>query len=324
MLLFPHDFEQGARWMKIGVAGAGAVGSHYGAMLQRAGQEVRLLARGAHLAAMRAHGLLHETNGERHRLAVQASDDPAVLEGCDVVMLTCKMPDLESMLARLAPHLAPHALLLTLQNGVDAPELVARVFPEHAVAAGTAFIGARIEAPGHVLHTAAGSIRAGIWQDAGMPDASSKLANLLAALNEAGVPAREERDVRRMLWRKLLWNCGFNALTAIVRRYARDVAAHPETRAIIEAAMRETIAVARTQGVALTEEDAEKHMAVTLAMGPVKTSMWQDVERGRSTEVDWINGAVVRRAEEAGLDAPVNRMLVALVHALEGRSEVRG
>jgi 2-dehydropantoate 2-reductase len=255
---------------------------------------------------------------------VRASDDPALLEDCDAVMLACKMPDLDAMLARLAPQLAPHALLLTLQNGVDASGMTAEMFPEHIVAAGTAFIGARIEAPGHVLHTAAGGIRAGIWQDVGKPDAPSRLDALLAALNEAGVPAREERDVRRMLWRKLLWNCGFNALTAIVRRHARDVAAHPETRAIIEAAMRETIAVARAQGVALTEEDADKHMAVTLAMGPVKTSMWQDVERGRPTEVDWINGAVVRRAEESGLDAPVNRMLVALVHALEGGNEVRG
>ena len=315
MLAFPRDFEQGAR-MNIGVAGAGAVGAHYGAMLHRAGRPVFLLARGAHLAAMREHGLVHETGGKRHVVPVRVGDDAAPLADCDIVMLTCKMTDLGAMLRLIVPHLAPGALLLTLQNGVEAPRIVAEALPEHAVAAGTAFIGARIERPGFVRHTAAGGIRAGLWTDAGQPDAVARLERLFAALNEAGVPAREEPDVRRMLWRKLLWNCGFNALTAIVRRYARDVAANPETLAIVRAAMDETIAVAGAEGVSLSQEDADKHVAVTLEMGPVKTSMWQDVERGRPTEVDWLNGFVARRAAEHGLDAPVNRMLTAMVHAI--------
>jgi len=298
----------------IGIAGAGAVGAHYGAMLQAAGRQARLLARGEHLRAMRERGLVHETGGVRRVLEVTASDDATVLNGCDVVLLACKMTGLEAMLEALRPHVRHDALVMTLQNGVEAPEMAAKALPGRAIAAGTAFIGVRLAAPGHVLHTAAGGARAALWRDG---PGAGRLSTLVAELASAGVPARIEQDARRMLWRKLLWNCGFNALTAIVRRHARDVAADTEMRGLAQETMRETIAVARAEGVTLESSDVRKHVEVTLAMGPVKTSMWQDIERGCRTEVDWLNGFVTRRARAHGLDAPVNRMLTALVHAIE-------
>lgn len=301
--------------MKIGIAGAGAVGCHYGSLLQQAGSEIVMLARGAHLAALQAAGLLHESGGAQKRVPVIATDDVSRLADCDVVLVSCKMAAMEDMLALLHGHVRSDALLVTLQNGVQAPGLLASAFPQHAVLAGTAFIGARIEHPGHVIHSAAGGIRLAAWQHG---PGSLLVEHLLKALEDAQVPARMEPDAKLMLWRKLLWNIGFNAITAITRRYAKDVAAKPETLAIIRAAMLETVDLANAEDVALTGEDIAKHIRVTLEMGPVKTSMWQDIEAGRLTEVDYINGFIAEQSTKNGMDAPVNRILTALLHAIEG------
>jgi len=304
--------------MKIGIAGAGAVGCHYGSLLQQAGHELCYLARGAHLVAMQDDGLLHVSAGGQRRLAVQASDDAATLSCADVVLLTGKMTDFPELLAALAPHLRSDALLLTLQNGVAAPDLVCSVFPDHAVAAGTAFIGARIESPGVVVHSAAGGIRMGHWQ-AGPGE--QYFQSMLQALQQAGVPVREEPDPKLMLWRKLLWNVGFNPITAITRRFARDMAADAATLELVCEAMAEAVAVAQAAGVGLDDGDIAKHVQVTLEMGPVKTSMWQDIERGRPTEIDFLNGFVVQQGKSFAVPTPINGMLTALVHAIEGAGE---
>ncbi len=304
--------------MKIGVAGAGAVGCHYGSLLQQAGYDVLLLARGAHLEALKRHGLMHESNGISRQVSVSATDSVSEFSACDVILISCKMTGLADMLEALRPAIRRQSMLLTLQNGVEAPALVADAFPEHAVAAGTAFIGARIEVPGHVIHSAAGGVRLASWQ----PGPGDVYADrLVDALDKAGVPVRMETDARLMLWRKLLWNIGFNAITAITRRYAKDVAAEADTLSIVRASMQEAIDLAQAQGVALTEDDMDKHIRITLEMGPVKTSMWQDIEAGRLTEVDDINGYVVRKGRALSVDTPVNRMLTVLLHAIEGKDD---
>ncbi len=300
--------------MQIGFAGAGAVGCHYGSKLTQAGFDVLLLARGEHLNALQQHGLQHESDGIRRRISVQATADIAQLGGCRIVVLSCKMTTLQQMLPSLQQHLHPDALILTLQNGVQAPEMAASAFPGHAVAAGTAFIGARIEAPGHVIHSAAGGLRMGLW----LPGrGEAQLPWLIQACRDAAIPIRQDDDPAAMLWRKLLWNCGFNAITAITRRYASEMASNAETAAIVLQAMQETVALARARGINIDEADIRKHIDITLSMGPVKTSMWQDIEAGRRTEVDYINGYVASQAEAMQLPAAANRMLTRLIHAIE-------
>ena len=301
--------------MNIGIAGAGAVGCHYGSLLQQAGHKVRFLARGAHLAALREHGLRHVSQGSERSLMVQADDNPALLAKADAILLCCKMTDFSAMLALLKPHVNRNMLLVTLQNGVRAPEMLHKAFPGNPIVVGTAFIGARIEQPGVVVHSAAGGMRLARWRQG-----DDHFTTLLQAMESAGIPVREEADARLMLWRKLLWNVGFNALTAITRRYAHEMAADAETLSLVRQAMEEAVSVAQSESVPLNETDIEKHIAVTLDMGPVKTSMWQDIEHGRATEVDFINGEIVRRGAAASLKTPVNRMLTALVHAIEARA----
>ncbi len=300
--------------MKIGFAGAGAVGCHYGSKLIQAGFDVLLLARGQHLAVLQEAGLRHESEGECKQIPVQATADVGQLGGCQVVILSCKMTGLSAMIAALGPVLSPETLLLTLQNGVEAPDMLASAFPGQAVAAGTAFIGARIAQPGHVIHSAAGGVRLGLWQQG---DGEQYLQPLLEAFRDVSVPIRLDDDPGAMLWRKLLWNCGFNAITAITRRYARDMASNGETLAIVSEAMEETVALARALGIAIGTEDIRKHIDITLAMGPVKTSMWQDIEARQRTEVDFINGYVATKAHDLQMPASVNRMLTSLIHAIE-------
>lgn len=300
--------------LKIAFAGAGAVGCHYGSKLILAGFDVQLLARGEHLAALQQHGLRHESAGQCRQVPVHACDEPATLAAADIVIISCKMTTLDAMIASIHPHLRSDVLLVTLQNGVTAPSRVTRGFPEHAVVAGTAFIGARLEHPGHLIHSAAGGLRFGLWQNGAGAD---RLQQLIDAFNVASVPVRLDDDPQAMLWRKLLWNCGFNAITAVTRRFARNMASNPETLVIVRKLMEETVAVANAQGVAIGAADIDKHIEITLAMGPVKTSMWQDLEAGRRSEIDDINGYVVRAGEALNIDTPANRFLTALIHALE-------
>jgi len=297
----------------VGVAGAGAVGCHYGAMLLRSGCRVRFLARGAHLQTLQPEGLQHESGGETRHLQVEAGDDPALLADCDVILLTSKTTGLEQLCTQLAPLIRPDAVLVTLQNGVNAPAQVAGLFPHHALLAGSAFIGVRIERPGVVIHSAAGHLRLGLWQG----DGTAMLAALLAAWQAAGVDARAVDDMRQMLWNKMLWNCGFNAITALIRRYARDVAADTAAVRWVRNAMDEVRQVAACEGVALTEKDIESHLQLTLMAGPVKTSMWQDIEHGHATEIDEMNGCIARLAERHGLTAPVNSMLADMIRLAE-------
>ncbi len=300
--------------MKIGFAGAGAVGCHYGSKLIQGGFEVLLLARGQHLAALQLSGLRHESEGACKQIPVQATAEIAQLKRCDIVILSCKMTGLNDMIGALQQNIHSEALLVTLQNGVEAPDMLAAAFPGHAVAAATAFIGARLELPGYVIHSAAGGLRMGLWQQG---YGEKHLPALVSAFQRAAVPIRLDEDPAAMLWRKMLWNCGFNAITAITRRYASDIAANAETLAIVSQAMQETVALARALGIAIGEEDILKHIEVTLAMGPVKTSMWQDIEAGHCTEVNSINGYVAKQAKAMHLYAPANRMLTSLVHAIE-------
>ncbi len=302
--------------MLIGFAGAGAIGCHYGSKLQQAGFDVRLLARGAHLAALQNTGLQHDSEGKKQTIAMHASDKPETFKPCPVIIISCKMTGLESMLTALQPVVQPDTLLVSLQNGVEAPDRIAKAFPCNSIAAGTAFIGARLKKPGHVIHSAAGGIRLGLWQQGA---ADHRLPLLIEALQTAAVPIRIDADPAAMLWRKLLWNCGFNAITAITRRYARDMAAHAETLLIVEQAMQETLTLAQAQGINIGQDDIIKHIEITLAMGPVKTSMWQDIDAGHATEIDYINGYVADQAEQRHSAAPTNRWLTSLIHAIERR-----
>ncbi|OIO69823.1 MAG: hypothetical protein CO186_06630 [Zetaproteobacteria bacterium CG_4_9_14_3_um_filter_49_83] len=296
--------------MRVGVAGAGAVGAHYGLRLQQAGADVILLARGEHGRVMKRSGLRYASEGVEQYYPVCVVEDAKALAESDVILVCCKTTQLTEMLSALKASLDQRCVLVSMQNGVTAPQLVAQAFPQNPVLAASAFIGARLEQPGWLIHSAAGHLRMGFWQG----EAQKQSRQLLALWQNAHVDAQLIGDVRAMLWNKMLWNCGFNALTALTRRYARDIVADAGAREIILMAMQEALSVAQADGVNIKVSAIEQHLALTMKGGEVKTSMWQDLENGRLTEIDAMNGEVVRLAEKYGVDTPVNSMLTTMLH----------
>jgi 2-dehydropantoate 2-reductase len=303
--------------MKVAIAGAGAIGCHYGGLLQHAGCNVVFLARGAHLKAMQTAGLKHESLDWQRNLSVQADDDPTIIKDANVILITCKTTGLEGMCEQLVNVVASNTLLVTLQNGVQAPDIVAKWFPDHGIVAGSAFIGVRIEMPGYIVHSAAGHVRLGLWQHSSSKGTETGLERLLMCFQQAGVDARQVADARQLLWNKMLWNCGFNAITALTCRYARDIANEASTAEIALAAMQETVVLASVSGITLPINAAEKQLAITKKLGLVKTSMWQDIEQARLTEIDDMNGYIADVAAKLGYKVPVNHMLATLVRALD-------
>jgi 2-dehydropantoate 2-reductase len=307
--------------VKVGVAGAGAVGCHYGSLLQQGGLDVAYLARGEHLAALKENGLIHISNEKTVGLNIQASDDLSMLADCDVILLTCKTTMLNELCQQLVPVINHAAVLVTMQNGVTAPDQVMRYFPESPLIAASAFIGVRVEKPGVIIHSAAGHVRLGYWEMSGEDDGvvPSVLESLLSAWKCSGVDVEEITDIKSMLWYKMLWNCGFNAMTALTRCYARDIAADADSVRWVRATMQEAIDVAVACDITLSDDAIEQHLALTMKAGQVKTSMWQDIEHGRPTEIEAMNGFVAQKARELGLDAPVNDMLASLVRVASER-----
>ena len=195
--------------MKVAVMGAGAVGCYYGAMLARAGHEVVLVGRPAHVEAVRANGLRLETKAFDERVRLDASTRADAVQGAGLVLFCVKSTDTESAAAEIGPHLAPDALVLTLQNGVDNDARVRSVLPSSDVAAAVVYVATEMAGPGHVKHHGRGELVIA-------PSRSSEqVAQLLAA---AGVPTEISGNVRGSLWAKLVLNCAYNALSAIARR----------------------------------------------------------------------------------------------------------
>lgn len=293
--------------MKVAVFGAGAVGCYYGAMLARAGHAVTLIGRHAHVAAIGHGGLLLETAGGRERVGLAATEDARGAQGAGLVLCCVKSTDTEQAGALLAPHLAPQAALLSLQNGVDnAPRLAQAA--HHAALAAVVYVGVEMAGPGHVRHHGRGELVL-----AASP-ASADLARLFAA---AGVPTEVSDNVVGALWSKLILNSAYNAISALSRQPYGQLIRGPGVEAVMRRVMDECLAVAAADGVAVPGDPWEDVLRIARTMPAQFSSTAQDVARGRRSEIDHLNGYVVRRAAAHGLAVPVNETLWALVRLLE-------
>jgi 2-dehydropantoate 2-reductase len=301
------------------VVGAGAVGCYYGGMLARAGAPVTLIGRPVHVAAIEREGLLLQTVSFAQRIAIAASADIAAVRGADLVLFCVKSNDTASVAQQLAPHLDAEALVLSLQNGVDNLERIRRYFPGPAFAA-VVYVAAAMAGPGHVRHTGRGDLVVGAVDDAsGVPAVTRQALQRVAAVLEAAeIPCVVSDNIVGELWVKLLINCAYNAISALGRaRYGRIVA-HPPALAVMQAAVREVIAVAQAAGVRLPDGDlVDSACRLAEAMPEATSSTAQDIARGKRTEIDHLNGYVVRTGEAVGAAVPVNRTLHALVRLLE-------
>jgi len=301
--------------MRILIAGVGAVGGYFGAQLARAGHEVLFLARGANLAALRAHGLrIESVNGDFHVEASFATDTLAGERPVDLAIVAVKSYDTATVAAQIAPAVTPDTIVLSLQNGVENESLLAAALRLPPLMGALTHIGAELIAPAVVRHVARGTIYFGEMTGHETPRAR-KLADLFST---SGVRHQLAPNIVALLWDKLAWNASHNAVTALTRTTAGEATRLPATAAVIRDAMHEVINVARAQGIQVDPTTIETTIAFSRDhLGDLRTSMLQDVERGRRLEHDALNGAVVRFGNAVDVLTPVNRTLHALLVGLD-------
>ncbi len=293
--------------MKVAVMGAGAVGCYYGGMLARGGHEVTLIGRPQHVEAIRRDGLRLETSSFDERVALQASTDASAVRGAQLVLFCVKSNDTESAGNDIAPYLEADALVLSLQNGVDNADRLQALVRQTVVPA-VVYVATEIAAPGHVKHHGRGDLVLG-------PQARRD--SVLNAFADAGVPIQISDNVAGALWAKLIVNCAYNALSAITQLPYGRLVQGEGIAATMQDAVQECLAVAKALRIAVPGDMPEAVRGIARAMAGQSSSTAQDLARGRRTEIDHLNGYVVRQAEALGIATPVNRVLWALVKLLE-------
>jgi 2-dehydropantoate 2-reductase len=295
--------------MKIACIGAGGVGGYFGARLAAAGADVTFIARGAHLAAMQRDGLrLESPKGNLHLRPVQATETPAAVGPVDIVLLTVKMYDLESAAAQIAPLVQPSTAVVTLQNGVEAVEIVGRHVPRANVVGGVAYVAAVIAQPGLIRHTSLDALIFGELDGR----RSERLAALEAACQRAGLGARVSENISLDLWGKFARLSVFSGMTAVTRSPIGVLRDDPDLYALLQAACEEAIRVGRAHGIALPDAlMGEIEQMVHNLPHQAKSSMLEDLERGRRLELPWLSGAVVRLGKAVGVPTPIHSFIAA-------------
>ncbi|MEI2415872.1 2-dehydropantoate 2-reductase [Orrella sp. JC864] len=295
--------------MKIAVMGAGAVGCYYGGMLRRAGHEVVLIARPQHVAAIERQGLRMQMRDFDGYVDVAASTQPEAVQGASLVLFSVKSYDTEAAGRQIAPHLAPGALVLSLQNGVDNADRLRAVIG-HDVLATVVYVACGMAGPGHVQHHGRGEL---VLEQGPCAEQAAAL------LRQAQVPVQVSDNVRGALWAKLIVNCAYNALSAIGQVPYGALVRVPGVEAVMQALLAECRAVAGAEGVALPEGLDEAVQAIARTMPTQYSSTAQDLARGKASEIDHLNGLIVRKAQARGVPVPVNLTLHTLVKVIEAR-----
>ena len=304
----------GQAWSRIAVVGAGAVGCYYGGMLARAGAPVTLIGRATHVDAIAREGLLLEGTRVRERIRVDAATDIATVADSQIVLVCVKTIDTDETARLLARLLCHGARVISMQNGVDNVERMHAAAGMQALAAAV-YVAAEMAGPGHVRQSSRGDLVLGDPLAAAPAEELDALAELF---NRADIPCVITSDIKAALWKKLVLNCTYNAISALARaRYGRIVR-DPGTRTLLTRVATETVAVANAAGVNL---DLEEQIAAGLKLGEVMpdalSSTAQDIARGKRTEIDSLNGYVVRLGERLRVPTPINYALCKLVKLLE-------
>jgi 2-dehydropantoate 2-reductase len=297
--------------MHIAIIGAGGVGGYFGARLAAAGSDVTFVARGAHLRALQTQGLrLDSPKGNLRLERVRATDDPSSIGKVDVVLLTVKMYDLESACRTIAPLIGDSTAVVTLQNGVEAVDIVSRHVGRGHVVGGVAYVAAVIAEPGVIKHTALDELIFGELD--GRP--SQRLADLQAACQRAGFTATLSDDIQVALWSKFSRLSVFSGMTAVTRSTIGVLRSDPELYAMLQAACQETIAVGRARGVALPEQVMSEILRMVDSLPyQAKASMLEDLERGRRLELPWLSGSVVRLGKEVHVPTPIHTFIATVL-----------
>lgn len=300
----PNDTST-APLLSVAVMGAGSVGCYFGALLARAGHPVTLIGRESHMQAIREHGLRLQTATQDTYIPVATSTSAQAVADADVVLLCVKSTDTEEAAAQIQPYLASHAQVLSLQNGADNDQRLRKVLGQQPVAAAVVYVATAMAGAGHVRHFGRGELMiapcpAGII--------------ISQQFSAAHIPTQISEGVMAALWQKLIINCVYNALSALTQQPYGWLVIQNSVPAVMQDIAAECKAVALADGVTLPASLDEAVAAIARTMPQQLSSTAQDMARGKPTEIDHLNGYVVRRGQALGIATPANRLLQVLVN----------
>ena len=305
-------------WPKIAVVGAGAVGGYFGGLLARADAPVVMIGRPAFVEAVKKNGLFLDTLQFQESVRVESSTELSAVRGAEIVLFCVKTTDNATTARALAPLLAPGALVLSMQNGVDNVEQIRAAAAIEALPS-VVYVAASVPEPGSVKHVGRGDLVVG-------PE-NEKTKRIAALFSRAKVPCRISENIAGELWTKLIWNCALNAISALGRAKYGQIAASDDARKLVEMAVNEVLAVAaaariQLPGVETPQAGLAGALKIATQMSGAISSTGQDLMRGKRTEIDSLNGYIARRGAELGVPAPVNHALYTLVKLAEESNEI--
>jgi 2-dehydropantoate 2-reductase len=309
----------GSGAMKIAVIGTGGVGGYFGGRFAEAGNDVWFLARGRHLEEMRRCGLKVKSRlGDMLIKPVQATDKSAEIGPVDLVLIAVKLWDTDAAIEAAKPLLGPDTAVVSLQNGIDAVERLVAALGKARVLGGTCQIAAVISGPGIVLHTGT-MARMIVGELDGR--SSSRIEALEAAAKKAKIDFIASPEIDKAIWQKFVFLSSFSGVTTLTRLPKGPIMAEAETRTMLNAAIAESVGVARARGVKLDDDLVEKLMKFAEGLpDDMKSSMLGDLERGARLELPWLSGTVAKLGASLGVSTPVH---TAIFQALKPYAEGR-
>ena len=299
------------------MVGAGSVGGFFGARLAKTNPNVSFLLRTKTLAAVQESGLTIRSAEGTFTVRPQAASDPRELPRPDLIMLGVKAYDLDEVLNQIEPVLTEQTVILTLQNGIDTEDRLLARLQRDCVVGGVAYIYSKIAAPGVIDHYKKGAIAIGEL----MGYESERLLAIRALFTAAGIPCHLSKDIRRSKWEKMCWNCVFNPITVLIDDHVAKALDHPEMTGVIRQVVGEVAAVSAVMKVPLPLDMPERVVKATQEIRDIHTSMYDDWKAGRRTEIDALNGFIVKKGREFGIPTPVNEALTAMIKTLTDKEQ---
>jgi 2-dehydropantoate 2-reductase len=301
------------KWPRIAVVGAGAVGGYFGGMLARAGADVTMIGRQQFADAVNTNGLFLDTLQFQESVRVKAVTEIGAVSGADIVLFCVKTTDNAATARSLVPVLAPDAIVVSMQNGVDNVEQIREAANLEVVPA-VVYVAAFVPEPGKVKHGGRGDLSTGPRSD--------KTERLAETFSRAGVTCRITENIVGEMWTKLAWNCALNAISALGRVTYGKIGTNGDARKVVKSLVEEILAVAKAANIELpgySDLDAAMAGALRIAeqLPSAYSSTAQDLIRGKRTEIDSLNGYISRRGAELGVPTPVNHALYTLVRFAE-------
>jgi 2-dehydropantoate 2-reductase len=300
---------------EIMVVGAGSVGGFFGAHLAKHHPGVSFLLRARTLSAVQQRGLTVRSAGGSFTVRPRAASDPRDLPRPDLILLAVKAYDIDEVIGQLEPVLSDHTVLVTLQNGIDTEDRLRARLKRDCVVGGVAFIYSKIAEPGVIDHYKKGAVAIGEL----MGHESERALRIRELFTQAAISCQISKDIRRAKWEKMCWNCVFNPITVLINDQVAKAVDHPGMMEVVRQIVGEVMAISAAMKVPLPSDMADRVIKWTQEIRDIHTSMYDDWKAGRPTEIDYLNGFIVRQGREFGIPTPVNEALTALIAVLTAR-----